>query len=232
MEDYEKLASNVSTTRANPPSGKTQVFGPLPLTFPCSSRSSCWSGSAGRFPGWKTEPNRRLWTTCRLSRRTSETTAQCTNPPRCCKLQFFCRPLPLSSSDRPVCVHRSRRSASWRSASTLCRPNWGSATDPLSCRQRDAWCPYVCRSFTSESRVLRHAGLWVKVIGFIFFRTSTLPGTLWRGQKRATRSGSWVRSGAWRDWSIWPRSSTRRLRSTSPGPTVSSLSAAPPPLTF
>lgn len=38
---------------------------------------------------------------------------------------------------------RSRKSVSWRSASTLCRPNWDWATDLPSCRQKDAWCPYV-----------------------------------------------------------------------------------------
>lgn len=61
---------------------------------------------------------------------------------------------------------------------------------------------------------------------FLCFRTSTLPGTLWRERRKATRSGSWARSGVWRDWSIWLRSSTRRLRSTNPGPAVRSLPAA------
>lgn len=35
---------------------------------------------------------------------------------------------------------RSKKNVSLRSALTLCRPNCGSATDLPSCHQRDAWC--------------------------------------------------------------------------------------------
>lgn len=60
------------------------VFTFLAVVF--LSASSCWSGSAGRSPGWRTGPRRRPSTTCRPSRRTSETTAQFTNHPRFRKL--------------------------------------------------------------------------------------------------------------------------------------------------
>lgn len=48
-------------------------------------------------------------------------------------------------------------------------------------------------------------------------RTSMEHGTLWKEQRKATRSGYSVRSDDWRDWSTWLRSSTRKLPSMNPG---------------
>lgn len=164
------------------------------------SASSCWSGSVEPSPGWRTEPRKRPWMTCRRNRRTSETTAVSTNHPRyritsavlkfsltgvnypalsqlsmdvltvhsvflyplhSVILRVFCFLCWMCSltlwADFTSCF-RSKRNASWRSASTLCRLNWDSATDPPSCHQKDAWCLYVynrhlCSSFLFKNPI-------------------------------------------------------------------------------
>lgn len=85
MEDYEKLASDVSTNVWVRSTGFTAAPHSHPepdVTDGSVSACSCWSGSAGPSHGWRTEPRRRRSMTCRPSRRTSETTAASTNRPR------------------------------------------------------------------------------------------------------------------------------------------------------
>lgn len=83
---------------------------------------SCWSGSAAPSRGWRTAWQSRPCVPCSRSWRISVTIA--------------------ASTSRPVC----RRSASWRSTLTLCRPSWGWATGPPSCPPRARWCRWGVRS--------------------------------------------------------------------------------------
>lgn len=80
---------------------------------------SCWSGFAAPRPGWRTELQRRPWLRCRGSWRTSETTGASTSRPRC------------------------KRSVSWKSTSTHCRPSCASAIGPPSCPLRGRWSLWV-----------------------------------------------------------------------------------------
>lgn len=76
---------------------------------------SYWSGSVAPFPGWRIEIQRTPCRQCSKSWRTLEITVASTSHPKC------------------------RKSASWRSTSTPCRPSWDSATGLPSCRLRGRW---------------------------------------------------------------------------------------------
>lgn len=101
MEDYEKLASDVSLNNSLNPNCPLYLLFRHHLMFVLISTFSCWSGSAGPSPGCRIEPKRRLSAKCRQNRRTSEITAVSINHQRFAVTFSF----PPFQTFREVCFH-------------------------------------------------------------------------------------------------------------------------------
>lgn len=137
MEDYEKLASDVSPDAAAP-------------SVSCQTWSDLWllSSAAGvdpqnhpmaAGPDPREDGQRHAGQAGGLQRLSLRPQAPEGRPRRSSASSWSLR-FGFSWCNGSGCVCRSRRNVSWRSASTPCRPNSDSATDRPSCPQRAGWC--------------------------------------------------------------------------------------------
>lgn len=102
MEEYEKLASEVLRSVSSCELSNIHRKNSVSNTF-CSSppsRSSCWNGSVGPSPGWRTAWRSRQCGQCSRSWKISGTTGASTS------------------------LHAFRRNASWKSTSTPSRRSY------------------------------------------------------------------------------------------------------------